>query len=363
MHRQSTKELSGFSAAAPIAQALCAGRPAARGRRRFLVWWDRRKLEHITNGSALHAGIRTPRPFGIFVAAPPAVVGEIGIDDQARGAVLLSEKGFYSAKVLPVADQHDLVAHIHFQLFELFEILRRTVVGVDHFRFGVSRWRHRIEGHDDSRVVSEGVSFNVFARRSVHVNVGGRGHVHTDRRRIVHPDAVFNRLSIQPSLGKNFAQRNPQLLCPRATRQHAGPESGRAGCRRKFRVRPGEKRLPVRSRPRHSETRIFPERTSGIPGPIEFGGTPNISRLQNKLEPNRRVIEFIARNVSVHDSLGLADITWVDRVKKISPPDMSHPGGKLPTRSAGNAVEGPRKYVPTTPIQGVLTILNYKLPA
>ena len=101
-------------------------------------WWDRRELEHISDGTALHAGIGTPWARRIFVAATPAVVRRIGVDDHARRAVLLRDECFYPAEILPVAHQHDLAADINFHLFQLLEILGRPVVRIDHLRFDVS---------------------------------------------------------------------------------------------------------------------------------------------------------------------------------------------------------------------------------
>ena len=137
------------------------------------------KLEHVSHRSALHAGVRPPRPFGIFVAAPPAIVRRIGIDDHARRAVFLRHEHFHSAKILPVAHQHDLAAHVDVQLLELLEVLGRAVVGIDHVGLGVARGRHAVEGHHHARIVLIRIAVDVLARGAVHFDSGGRGH---DRR-------------------------------------------------------------------------------------------------------------------------------------------------------------------------------------
>ena len=115
------------------------------------------KFEHVSHGAALHAGIGTPGPVGIFVAAPPAVIGGIGVDDHSRRAVFLRDEDFHSAKILAVADQHNLAAHVNFQFLELLEIFRRPVVGVNHVGFDVARRRHAVEWHDDARIVLIGI--------------------------------------------------------------------------------------------------------------------------------------------------------------------------------------------------------------
>src|ERR1700680_1916644 len=71
------------------------------------------ELEHVANRSALHASIGSPGALWIFVAAAPTVVGRIGVDDQTSGAVLLRDKCFHSAEVLPVPYHYDLAAYIY----------------------------------------------------------------------------------------------------------------------------------------------------------------------------------------------------------------------------------------------------------
>ena len=98
-----------------------------------------RKFEHVANGSALHTGVGAPWALGIFVSAAPAVVGGIGIDDQASSAVLLCDECLHPAEVLAITHQHDLAARIDFHLFQLLEIFRGTIIGVHGFRLDVAR--------------------------------------------------------------------------------------------------------------------------------------------------------------------------------------------------------------------------------
>jgi hypothetical protein len=161
------------------------------------------KLEHVSHRPALHAGIRPPGPIGIFIAAPPSIVKRIGVDDHARRAVFLRYENFHSTKILPIAHQHDLAADIDLQFFQLFEILRRAVVGVDHVRLGVSRGRHAVEGHHHARIVLIWISIHVLARGPVHFHSGGRGDIDADFQRIIHPDFVFDDFGVEPG-ARNF---------------------------------------------------------------------------------------------------------------------------------------------------------------
>ena len=89
------------------------------------------ELEHVSHGTALHARVGAPGSVGIFVAAAPAVIGGVGVDDHSGRAVLLRDENFYAAEVLAVADEHDLAAHVDFQFVEFLKIFGRAVVGID----------------------------------------------------------------------------------------------------------------------------------------------------------------------------------------------------------------------------------------
>ena len=96
-----------------------------------------RKLEHVPDRSALHTGIRPPRPIRIFISSPPAIVERIGVDNHSRRAMLLRNEFLHAAEVLAVAHQHDLAPHIDLQLLQLLEILRRAVVRINHLRLDI----------------------------------------------------------------------------------------------------------------------------------------------------------------------------------------------------------------------------------
>ena len=48
------------------------------------------EFEHEARLTALHARVGAPRTVGVFVAVTPAVIGRVGIEDHAGGAVFLS---------------------------------------------------------------------------------------------------------------------------------------------------------------------------------------------------------------------------------------------------------------------------------
>ena len=51
------------------------------------------------DGAALDGGVRTPGAFGVDVAAEVAVVGGVGVDEDAFGAVLLGDVDLDAAEV------------------------------------------------------------------------------------------------------------------------------------------------------------------------------------------------------------------------------------------------------------------------
>src|SRR5215471_14224798 len=73
------------------------------GRSALRVWKRRRgrnpwrggiagKLEHVSDRSALHTSIGSPRSLGILVPTFPTIVSRVGVNDDAGGAVLLSNE-------------------------------------------------------------------------------------------------------------------------------------------------------------------------------------------------------------------------------------------------------------------------------
>ena len=85
------------------------------------------------DGTALNGGVGTPGTFGIDVAAEVAVVGGVGVDEDALGAVLLGDVGLDAAEVFAVADDDDLVFDADAEFGELLEVGEGAVVGVDDF--------------------------------------------------------------------------------------------------------------------------------------------------------------------------------------------------------------------------------------
>ena len=160
------------------------------------------ELEHVTDRAALHAGVGTPRAVGILVAAAPAVVGRVGVDDHAGSAVLLRHEDFHAAEILAVAHQHDLAADVDFQLVELVEVIRGAIVGVDDVGFDIAGGRHAVEGHDHARIVLVGIVVDVLARRAVHFDACGCGQVDADLGGIVDPDFVFDDFGIEPGVAE-----------------------------------------------------------------------------------------------------------------------------------------------------------------
>ena len=116
--------------------------------------------------------------------------------------MLLRDENFDSAKILPVAHQHDLAAHIDLQFVEFLEVVRRPVVGVDHIGFDVARGRHAVEGHDHARIVLIRIVVDVLARGTVHLDSGRRGQIDADFGGIVHPDFVLDDLGVEPGVAE-----------------------------------------------------------------------------------------------------------------------------------------------------------------
>ena len=226
------------------------------------------ELEHVAHRSALHASIRPPRSLGILIAAPPAIVERIGIDDHSRRAMFLRDEFLHPAEVLAVANQDDLAAHIDLQLLQLLEIFRRAVVGIDHFRLGISRRRHAVERHHDAGIVVVRIAIDVLARGTVHFDSGRRGDVHADFRWIVDPHLVFDDLGVEPGGAKLLRPRNPLWPCLPECRPCAEPASACADAlpRAWDRARRGNG-LRQRFQRRHRESRRWVESQRKTAGP------------------------------------------------------------------------------------------------
>jgi len=116
--------------------------------------------------------------------------------------MLLGDKHFYPTKILPVADENDLVANINSHLIELLEIVRRAVVGIDDLTFNVCGRRHAVEGRDDARIIVVRVTIHVLGAGTVHVKIGRRSHINADLRGVVHPDFVLRNLGLKAGFAK-----------------------------------------------------------------------------------------------------------------------------------------------------------------
>jgi hypothetical protein len=112
------------------------------------------------------------------------------------------DEDFDATKILPVADDHDLAAHVNFQFFQLLEILRRAVVGIDHVGFHISRWRHAVERHDHAGIVLVWIVVHALASRPMHFDTGGRSQAHADLGGIVDPDFVFDDFGFEPGVAE-----------------------------------------------------------------------------------------------------------------------------------------------------------------
>ena len=116
--------------------------------------------------------------------------------------MLLRYKCFYAAKVLPVAHQDDLAAHIGLQLLELLKIIGRSVICVHNFRLNIARRRHAVVRHHDSRIVLKGIAFDMLAGWSVHRHTRRSSNVYADFDRIVEPGLVFDNFGVQAGVAK-----------------------------------------------------------------------------------------------------------------------------------------------------------------
>ena len=74
------------------------------------------------DGAALDGGVGTAGTLGIDVAAEVAVVGGVGVDEDAFGSVLLGDVDLDAAEVFAVADDDDLVFDADAEFGELLEV-------------------------------------------------------------------------------------------------------------------------------------------------------------------------------------------------------------------------------------------------
>ncbi len=116
--------------------------------------------------------------------------------------MLLRNKFLYPAKILPVTHNHNFSAHIDLQLLQLLKIFRRAVVRIDHIRLGISGRRHSVERHHHPWIVVVWIALDMLARRPMHFHSSGRRDVHADFLRIIHPDFVFDNLSLESGVSK-----------------------------------------------------------------------------------------------------------------------------------------------------------------
>ena len=164
--------------------------------------WIAGELEHVPHRAALHTGIRAPGAIWIFVSAPPAVIGGIGVNDDSRGSAFLRDKHFDSTEVLTVTHEHDLSAHVDFHLLQLVEIVGRSIIRVDHIGFDVAGRRHAAERHHYPGIILELIAVGMLPCGPVHFHSNGRHQIHTDFQGVIHPDLILDNFGIQPSFSE-----------------------------------------------------------------------------------------------------------------------------------------------------------------
>ena len=108
------------------------------------------------HGAALHGGVGAVGALGIHVALEVAVVGGVGVDEDALGSVLLGDVDLDAAIVAAVADEDDLVLDADAEGGELLEVGEAAVVGVDDARGDVGGGDGAVEGGQDAGIVLEG---------------------------------------------------------------------------------------------------------------------------------------------------------------------------------------------------------------
>ncbi len=95
--------------------------------------------KEVLHRSSLHGGVGPPRALGILVALEVAIIDGIGVDDDAGGSVLCRHEWLYAAEVLAIAHQDQLSFQVDAQLFQLLEIFRPAIIGVDNLGGHITR--------------------------------------------------------------------------------------------------------------------------------------------------------------------------------------------------------------------------------
>ena len=121
-----------------------------------------RILEHVLHRAALHAGVRAPRAVGIFVTLEVAIVGRIGIDDDAGSAPLLRQVHLHSAEVHAIAGKNDLPRNTDVHLFQLLEILGAPVIDIHRVGGHVTGGRRAVEGGQHTGIILVGIVVDVL---------------------------------------------------------------------------------------------------------------------------------------------------------------------------------------------------------
>ncbi len=170
-----------------------------------------------------------------------AVIGWIGIEENACGSVFLRQKGLDASKALAVAHQNNLAVDVDLGLLQAVKVLWSAVVCIYHFGFDISGRRHAVECRCDAGIVLKRVACHLLRRRAVHLHVRRRGDVHANLLRIVHPHAVFDNFRFQASLAEFLSDVLRRRLVLGGTRDVRGLGQGAKMRLGKSCIRDGEK--------------------------------------------------------------------------------------------------------------------------
>src|SRR5207247_8857803 len=96
--------------------------------------WISGKVEHVADRATLHSGIRTPGPLRIFVAAAPAIIGRVRIDQHRRRSSLFRDERLHASEILPITHVNDLAPNVHLELLKLVKSLSLAVIVLNDFR-------------------------------------------------------------------------------------------------------------------------------------------------------------------------------------------------------------------------------------
>ena len=180
------------------------GEPLRRSQRRRGGYIRRgrvaRILEQVLHRTALHRAIRSPGTVRVFVTLKVAIVGRVGIDDDASGPMLLRQVDLHAAEVHAIARQHNLARDADVQVFQFFKIFRPAVIHVDHIGGDVAGRRGAVESgkYPGIRLVRIVVDMLRAGPRHQDFAFGVR-RLHKDILRIVQPCLVGNDLRVQAS--------------------------------------------------------------------------------------------------------------------------------------------------------------------